>query len=101
MEINLNIDDQLIQEALQLSDFRSEKEVVTQALLEFIKHHKQIEILNLAADNHLEVQSKLKASIDSGIARGLADMAAGNIMSSADCFDLIRGGLKEKYGQNN
>ena len=55
---------------------------------------------DLIADYMLQTQPELKASIDAGIARGLADVAAGKTMSSSECFDGIREELQKKYGQN-
>lgn len=43
-------------------------------------------------------EKDLEASIDAGIERGLADSAAGRVMSSDDCFDSIKAKLTRKYG---
>ena len=47
MATNLALDDKLIEEARQLGGQRTKKEVVTQALLEYIKRRKQLKVLEL------------------------------------------------------
>jgi len=47
MATNLALDDNLINEALSLSQYKSKKAVVTQALQEYIQRKKQLEILNV------------------------------------------------------
>ena len=47
MATNLQIDDQLIQEALELSDHRTKRAVVEAALQEYVQHRKQLNILEL------------------------------------------------------
>jgi len=39
----------------------------------------------------------MEASIEAGIERGLADVAAGRTMSSDECFNRIRDDLREKH----
>lgn len=46
MATNLAIDDQLINEARRVGNFRTKKEAVTAALDEFIRRRKQLEILD-------------------------------------------------------
>ena len=46
MPTNLKIDDELLGEALQLSGLSTKKETVNEALREYIRHLKQLEILN-------------------------------------------------------
>ena len=47
MATNLALDDALINQAVAIGKHRSKKEAVTIALLEYIQHHKQQEIINL------------------------------------------------------
>lgn len=47
MATNLAIDDKLIDEARRVGNFKTKKEAVTAALDEFIRRHKQLEILDL------------------------------------------------------
>jgi Arc/MetJ family transcription regulator len=47
MATNLAIDDRLIVEAQKVGGHKSKKETVTQALTEYINHHKQQKILGL------------------------------------------------------
>jgi len=47
MATNLALDDQLIEEARQLGGQRTKKDVVTQALVEYIQRRKQLQVLAL------------------------------------------------------
>ncbi len=47
MSTNLNIDDDLLAEALRLGGKKSKRETVNEALLEYVKRRKQQEILTL------------------------------------------------------
>ena len=47
MATNLAIDQELLQEALEVSGLRTKKDTVNLALKEFINRRKQMEILNL------------------------------------------------------
>ena len=47
MTTNFEIDDTLIQEALMLSGYRTEKAVVEEALQEYVQRRKQLKILDL------------------------------------------------------
>jgi len=47
MATNLAIDDKLIEEALKLSDHKTKKAAVTEALQEYINRKKQLEIVKL------------------------------------------------------
>lgn len=47
MATNLNIDPDLLEEACSISGLKTKRETVNLALDEFIKRHKQKEILNL------------------------------------------------------
>ena len=47
MATNLALDDGLIEEARQLGGQRTKKDVVTQALVEYIQRRKQIKLLDL------------------------------------------------------
>jgi hypothetical protein len=46
MATNLAIDDRLIDEARRVGNHKTKKEAVTVALEEYIRHRKQLEILN-------------------------------------------------------
>ena len=46
MATNLALDDQLIEEARVLGGHRTKREVVTQALLDYVQKKKQLQILN-------------------------------------------------------
>jgi Arc/MetJ family transcription regulator len=45
MATNLQLDDQIVQEALRLSGKRTKREAVNEALQEYVKRKKQLEIL--------------------------------------------------------
>ncbi|MBW4566255.1 MAG: type II toxin-antitoxin system VapB family antitoxin [Mojavia pulchra JT2-VF2] len=47
MTVNLQIDEALIQEALALSNQRNERDVVEQALREYVQRRQQMKILDL------------------------------------------------------
>ena len=47
MATNLALDDELIVEAQKLGGFRSKKDAVNMALVEYIQRHKQVEIIDL------------------------------------------------------
>lgn len=47
MATNLALDDGLIEEARQLGGQRTKKDVVTQALLEYVQRRKQLKLLEL------------------------------------------------------
>ncbi len=47
MSTNLNIDDDLLAEALRLGGKKSKRETVNEALLEYVRRRKQQEILSL------------------------------------------------------
>jgi Bacterial antitoxin of type II TA system, VapB len=47
MPTNLAIDDRLIEEAKKLGKHRTKKDAVTAALDEYIRRHKQMEIISL------------------------------------------------------
>lgn len=49
MATNLALDDALIEEARQLGGQRTKKDVVTQALLEYVQRRKQLKLLDLFA----------------------------------------------------
>jgi len=47
MATNLALDDSLIEEARQLGGLRTKKDVVTQALVEYIQRRKQLKLLDM------------------------------------------------------
>lgn len=42
-------------------------------------------------------EQDLESDIDAGIEKGLADAAAGRVMSSDECFDQLKDKLTRKY----
>ncbi len=48
MPTNLALDDSLLNEALEIGNFKTKKDTVTTALREFIDRRKQLRILDLA-----------------------------------------------------
>lgn len=56
MATNLAISDELLNEAKALSSHRTKKAVVTEALIEYIQHHKQQTILECFG--HIDYDSK-------------------------------------------
>ena len=50
MATNLQIDNELLQEAQQLGNFKTKKDTVNQALKEFVEHHKQLTMLELEGE---------------------------------------------------
>ena len=42
-------------------------------------------------------EQDLESAIDAGIDKGLADSAAGRVMSSGECFDQLKDKLTRKY----
>jgi len=47
MPTNLAIDDQLIEEARKISGLKTKKDVVTEALKEYIQRRKQMEVIKM------------------------------------------------------
>ncbi len=47
MPTNLALDDQLIEEARSIGRHKTQKAAVTAALEEYVRHHKQLQILKL------------------------------------------------------
>ena len=66
MPTNLAIDDKLIEEARLVSQHRTKKAVVTEALIEYIQRRKQVKIINLfgtieyESDYNYKEQRKVK-----------------------------------------
>lgn len=54
MSTNLEIDQDLIQEALSLSEHRTKKSVVQAALKEYVQRRKQVRLLDLFGDVEYE-----------------------------------------------
>ncbi len=65
MATNLALDDSLIEEARQLGGLRTKKDVVTQALLEYVQRHKQLKLLELfgAVDYDDDYDHKAQRSV--------------------------------------
>jgi Arc/MetJ family transcription regulator len=66
MATNLALDDSLIEEARQLGGQRTKKEVVTQALLEYVQRRKQLQLLDLFGtvdyDDHYDYKAQRLAT---------------------------------------
>jgi Arc/MetJ family transcription regulator len=62
MATNLALDDKLIEEARQLGGQRTKKDVVTQALLEYVQRRKQLKLLDLFGaveyDSHYDYKTQ-------------------------------------------
>ena len=61
MATNLALDDDLIEEARQLGGLRTKKDVVTQALTEYVQRRKQLKLLELFGTIELEEDFDPKA----------------------------------------
>lgn len=68
MATNLALDDKLIEEARQLGGQRTKKEVVTQALLEYIQRRKQLKVLELFGQVYFDESYDYKAQRNMGSA---------------------------------
>lgn len=60
MPTNLAIDDRLLEEAQKVGGHRTKRETVTAALEEYIKRHKQLEILSLFGEIDYEPDYEYK-----------------------------------------
>ena len=69
MATNLALDDNLIEEARALGGQRTKKEVVTQALLEYVQRRKQLKMLELFGT--LEYDPEFDAGAQRRLARPL------------------------------
>jgi hypothetical protein len=67
MATNLALDDGLIEEARQLGGERTKKDVVTQALLEYVQRRKQFKIL--AMFGTLDFEDGLDARVQRAVGR--------------------------------
>lgn len=66
MATNLALDDELIEEARQLGGLRTKKDVVTQALLEYVQRRRQSKLLELFGTVDFEegFDAKVQRSIE-------------------------------------
>lgn len=71
MATNLALDDALIEEARQLGGQRTKKEVVTQALMEFVQRRKQLQLLELFGS--VDFDEGFDAKAQRSVARAPAD----------------------------
>lgn len=62
MTTNIDIDRELIEEAMQISGQRTKKAVVNQALEEFVRRHKQLGILELFGTIEYDADYDYKAA---------------------------------------
>ena len=62
MATNLALDDELIVEAQKLGGFRSKKDAVNMALVEYIQRHKQVEIIDLFGRVEIDEDYDYKAN---------------------------------------
>ena len=60
MATNLALDDELIVEVQKIGGFRSKKDAVNTALIEFIQRHKQAEIVELFGKIDIDVNYDYK-----------------------------------------
>lgn len=60
MTTNIDLDRELIEQAMQLSGHRTKKAVVNQALEEFVRRHKQQGILDLFGEVEYEADYDFK-----------------------------------------
>lgn len=67
MATNLALDDGLIEEARQLGGLRTKKDVVTQALVEYIQRRKQLKLLDLFGT--VDFEDDFDAKAQRGVAR--------------------------------
>lgn len=67
MATNLALDDGLIEEARQLSGLRTKKDVVTQALVEYIQRRKQLKVLDLFGT--VDFEDEFDAKVQRGVGR--------------------------------
>ncbi len=61
MATNLRLSDELINEALKLSGFKTKREAVTQALEEFVARKRQLQVLKLAGKVDIDASYDYKA----------------------------------------
>lgn len=67
MATNLALDDGLIEEARQLGGLRTKKDVVTQALVEYIQRRKQFQLLDLFGT--VDFEDDFDVKVQRGVAR--------------------------------
>ncbi len=67
MATNLALDDALIEEARQLGGQRTKKDVVTQALLEYVQRRKQLKLLDLFGS--VDFEDEFDAKVQRGVGR--------------------------------
>jgi len=67
MATNLALDDGLIEEARQLGGLRTKKDVVTQALMEYVQRRKQLKLLDLFGT--VDFEEDFDAKVQRGVGR--------------------------------
>ena len=67
MATNLALDDSLIEEARQLGGQRTKKDVVTQALVEYVQRRKQLQLLELFGK--MEFEENFDAKVQRRVTR--------------------------------
>ncbi len=73
MATNLALDDELIEEARQLGGLRTKKDVVTQALLEYVQRRRQSKLLDLFGK--VDFEDGFDAKVQRSVGRApLADL---------------------------
>jgi Arc/MetJ family transcription regulator len=70
MATNLALDDSLIEEARQLGGQRTKKDVVTQALVEYVQRRKQLQLLELFGK--IEFEKSFDAKVQRRVTRAAA-----------------------------
>ncbi|OYV75221.1 MAG: DUF2191 domain-containing protein [Chromatiales bacterium 21-64-14] len=70
MRINIVLDEQLIAEAMRLAGAKTRREMVDQALREYVARHRQREILGLAGQGLIAPDYDVRA-VRAGMADGI------------------------------
>ena len=61
MATNLQIDPDLLERALKVSNHRTKRETVTEALTEYIQHREQLKILDLFGTFDMDSDEEMRA----------------------------------------
>ena len=61
MRTNIVLDDQLVQEALALSHIKTKRELIHQALKEFVEHRKRLDVRDLKGVGEIRSDYDYKA----------------------------------------
>ena len=61
MATNLQIDPELLEQALKVSNHRTKRETVNEALTEYIQHREQLKILELFGTLDMDTEEEMRA----------------------------------------